>query len=89
MPYNEDENHSSSEFYYPKKYIYILRTCEACTEKYCLRFFVQTERGRSGQFFTVQTEQTRLIKDLLYGFVQCWIAICCDFVEKTKKCFRY
>ena len=41
--------------------------------KYCLRFFVQTERGlcdKNGrQFFTVQTEQTRLIRDLLYGFV--------------------
>ena len=39
--------------------------CEVSTGKYCLRFCNKNRR----QYFPVQTEQTRLIRDLLYGFV--------------------
>ena len=41
------------------------------TGKYCLRFFVQVflwDKNRR-PYLPVQTEQTRLIRDLSYGFV--------------------
>ena len=69
----------------------LLTKCEFCTGKYCLRFFVTTkERGLCDknfrQYFPVQTEQTRLIRDLLYGFVL--DRNFCDFIEKTEKHIR-
>ena len=49
----------------------LLVNCELCTGKY-LSLFVQIGRRRSeiteGKYFPVQTEQTRLIRLLLYGF---------------------
>ena len=57
--------------------IYIILTeCEVCTEKYLPGVFVQTERRRSnvcaekteGKYFPVQTKQTRLRRNILYGF---------------------
>ena len=40
----------------------LLTECEVCTGKYC-------DKNRK-RYFPVQTEQTRLIRDLLYGFVE-------------------
>ena len=55
---------------------YLLTEREVCTGNYFPEVFVQTERRRSeicaekteGKYFPVQTEQTRLIRNLLYGF---------------------
>ena len=55
---------------------YLSTECEVCTRKHLPEVFVQTERRRSevsgekteGKYFPVQTEQTRLIRNLLYGF---------------------
>ena len=52
---------------------YISTECKVCTEKYLLEVFVQTERWRSevyaenaeGKYFPVETEQTRLIWNLV------------------------
>ena len=62
--------------YYISYIDYLLTECEVCTGKYLPEVFVQTERRRSevcaekaeGKYFPVQTEQTRLIRNLLYGF---------------------
>ena len=70
-----------------------LTECEVCTGKYYPRFFVQTEQRRS-EVCVIKTEgnslQCRPSKEANKGFIiwLCWIAICCDFVEKTKKRFR-
>ena len=55
---------------------YLLTDCEVCTGKYLLEVFVKTERRREevcvgktkGKDFPAQTEQTRLIRNLSYGF---------------------
>ena len=57
---------------------YLLNKCEDCmpTYMYLPEVFVETERRRSevcvkklcGKYFPVQTEQTRWIRHLLYGF---------------------
>ena len=53
----------------------LLTECEVCTGKYCLRFsYRPSDRGglcdkNQRQYFPLQTEQTWLIRDLLYGFV--------------------
>ena len=55
---------------------YLLTECEVCAEKYLLEVFIQTDRRRSevcaekieGKYFSVQTKQTRLIRNLLYDF---------------------
>ena len=68
----------------------LLTECEVCTGKYCLRFFVHTflcDKNQR-QYFPPQTDQTRLIRDLLYGFVTKWITVCSNVVEKTRKHFR-
>ncbi len=39
------------------------------------------------EYFPVQTEQTRLIRDLLYGFVGSQFVLTL-YIEKTKKHFR-
>ena len=44
---------------------YLLTDCEVCTEKYLPE--VCTEKTE-GKYFPVQTEQTRLIRNLLCGF---------------------
>ena len=55
---------------------YLLTKCEVCTGKYLPEVFVQTEPRRSGvcaehskgKYLPMQTKQTRLIRNLLYGF---------------------
>ena len=69
----------------------LLTECEVCRGKYLPEVFVQTERRRSevcakkneGKYFPVQTEQTRLIRHLLYyihvafgSFSSLFIALC-------------
>ena len=58
--------------------------------KYLPEVFVYTERQRSkvcagktneGKYFPVRTEQTRLTRNLLYGF---WLG----FLYHSKLCFR-
>ena len=51
---------------------YLLTEFEVCTEKYLPEVFVGPSEvcaeKTSGKYFPVQTEQTRLIRNLLYGF---------------------
>ena len=44
-----------------------------------------TKEQNRRQYFPVQTEQVRLIRDLLYRFVE--LQFVPDFVEKTRKHF--
>ena len=73
----------------------LLTECEVCTGKYCLRGFrtdrATKERGlvcdkNRRQYFPVQTEQTKLIRDLLYGFVGSQFVL--TLYKKTQKDFR-
>ena len=45
---------------------YLLSECEVCTEKYLPEVFASEKT--EGKYFPAQTEQTRLIRNLLYGF---------------------
>ena len=52
---------------------YLLTECEVDTEKYLSEVFVQTKRRSEvyaekteGKYFPVQTEQTKLIRNLLF-----------------------
>ena len=44
---------------------YLLTECEVCTEKYLPEVCAKEPEGK---YFSVQTEQTKLIRNLLYGF---------------------